>query len=243
MVKKAPHYNYNSRYLHHQSAAYLYGREIVFGMQDGMVSALSAITGIAVGSHDHFIILLSGLAIISAGAISMAIGTFTSLSAQKKMERQMIREEETEILNNPWEEKKELEKHFINDGWNKFIAESMALSAYYNKKVMLREMAYRELSIVPDKHPGVIKNSTAMFFAWLIGGSFPLFPYFFLSVENGIIFSVIITLFGLFLLGIVTSFYTKENWLRAGLKILIFAGLAIIVGYVLGHLADIFIVH
>jgi predicted membrane protein (TIGR00267 family) len=243
MTKKTLHYNYNSHSLHHQSAAYLYGREIVFGMQDGMVSALSAITGIAVGSHDHFIILLSGLAIISAGAISMAIGTFTSLSSQKKMEKQMIREEEIEILANAWEEKKELEKHFIHDGWGAFLAETMALSAYYDKKLMLREMAYRELSIVPDKHPKVIKNSIAMFFAWLIGGLFPLSPYFFLTVENGIIYSIGITLFGLFFLGMATSAYTKENWLRAGLKIFILAGLAIVVGYTLGHLADMFIVH
>jgi VIT1/CCC1 family predicted Fe2+/Mn2+ transporter len=243
MTKKTLHYNYNSRSLHHQSAAYLYGREIVFGIQDGMVSALSAITGIAVGSHDHFIVLLSGLAIISAGAISMAIGTFTSLSSQKKMEQQMIQEERTEIFNNKWEEKKELEKRFIDDGWGRFLAETMALSAYNNEKLMLREMAYRELSIVPDKHPKVIKNSIAMFFAWLIGGLFPLSSYFFMPVEDGIIFSICITLTGLFLLGVATSLYTKEHWLRAGLKIFILAGLAIMVGYALGHLADVFIVH
>lgn len=243
MAKKPLHYNYNSHYLHHQSTAYLYGREIVFGMQDGMVSALSALTGIAVGSNNHFIVVLSGFAIISAGAISMAIGTFNSISTQKKMEHRMIHEEKTEICNNKWEEKCELEKRFIDDGWNKFMAENMALSAYYDEKLMLREMSYRELGIFPKTNANVIKNSVAMFFAWLVGGMFPLLPYFFLSVENGIIFSICITLLGLFFLGIIISVYTKENWLRAGLKILILAGLAITVGYAFGYITDVFIVH
>jgi VIT1/CCC1 family predicted Fe2+/Mn2+ transporter len=244
MKKTERHYNWNAGFIHHQTAAYLYGREIVFGMQDGMVSALSAITGIAVGSgNDHFIVLLSGLAIISAGAISMAIGTFTSLSSQKKMEKQMLREELSEIRNNLAEEKKELEQKYVRDGWKTGLACQMASAAGSDEKLILKEMAYRELKIDPNANQNVIINSIAMFFAWLIGGIFPLAPYFFLPVESGIVFSICFTLFGLFFLGVATSIYTKENWLRAGLKIFILAGLSIIVCYTLGHLADMLILH
>ncbi len=243
MKNKDPHYNFNPRCIHHQSAAYLYGREIVFGMQDGMVSALSALTGIAVGSQNHFIVLLSGLAIISAGAISMAIGTFTSLSSQRKMENEMLREELSEIQNNKEEESVEMERRFIKDGWPKNMAVQMSLSAKENENLMLKEMAYRELSIVPNKNPSVIKNSIAMFSAWLVGGLFPLSPYFFLPVKQGVLYSICITLFGLFLLGVTTSIYTKENPLKAGSKILILASIAIIIGYTLGQLADMLIVH
>jgi len=241
--KQERHYNYNPRYIHHRSAAYLYGREIVFGIQDGMVSALGAITGIAVGTQDHFTILLSGLAIISMSSISMAIGTFTSLFSQKRMEKRMLREELSEIRRNISAEIGEMEKRFTNDGWPKEIAREMSLSAGENEKLMLTEMAYRELSISPRKNPHPIKNSIAMMFSWIVGGAFPLSAYFFLPVEKAIVVSICVTLGGLFLLGIITSIYTKENPLRAGLRILIFSGLAIFLGYTIGHYSNEFIIH
>ena len=66
----------------------------------------------------------------------------------------------------------------------------------------------------------------------------PLSPYFFLPVAVGIIVSVVITLVGLFLLGAIMSRFTKQNSLTAGLQIFSLAGIAILVGYAIGALAD-----
>lgn len=236
-------HKHNKDFIHHQSPAYLYGREIVFGMQDGMVSVIGALTGIAVGTNDHFVVLLSGMAIIAIGAISMAIGTFTSIGTERKMQKRMIVEERIEVNQSPKEERKEIESLFIDGGWPKPMAKSMAECASENEELMLKEMAYRELLIIPETTSHPIRNSIAMFFAWLIGGYVPLFPYFFLSVEKGINISIAITLLGLFLLGVTTSRYTKQNPLIAGLTIFFLAGAAIIAGYVIGHFSDMLIAH
>ena len=119
----------------------------------------------------------------------------------------------------------------------------MAECAAENEALMLREMAYRELSIIPENTTHPIRNSAAMFFAWLCGGLVPLIPYFFFPVALGINISIVITLFGLFLLGVLTSRYTKQNPLTAGFTILLLAGTAIIVGYVIGHFSDMLIPH
>jgi len=230
---------YNPEFVHHQhSFAYLYGREMVFGAQDGMVSALGALTGIAVGSHDHFTVLLSGLAIISVGAISMAIGTYTSITTEKKIEKRILYEERHEIEHDPKMEKIEVEQMFARDGWPTPLAKQMAEHASEDNALMLREMAYRELDISPGKISEPVKNSFVMLFAWLAGGCMPLSPYFFLPVQTGMIFSIVITLAGLFLLGATTSKFTKQNPLAAGLQILSLAGIAIVAGFIIGGLAD-----
>jgi len=237
------HFKNNKDFIHHQSPAYLYGREIVFGVQDGMVSVIGALTGIAVGTNDHFVVLLSGMAMIGIGAISMAIGTFTSIGTERKMQKRMLIEEQIEVSQSPKEERKEIESLFINGGWPKNMAKKMAECAAENEALMLKEMAYRELSIIPEKTSHPLRNSSAMFFAWLSGGFVPLLPYFFFSVALGIRISIGITLCGLFLLGVLTSRYTKENPLIAGLIIFLLAGMAIVAGYVIGYFSDMLIPH
>ena len=75
-----------SQYLHHQKPGIVSAiREIVFGMEDGMVSTMGAITGIAVGSGNHFVVVLSGLVIIAVESISMGVGSYLSSKSQKEV--------------------------------------------------------------------------------------------------------------------------------------------------------------
>lgn len=235
------HFKHNKDFIHHQSPAYLYGREVVFGMQDGMVSVIGALTGIAVGTNNHFVVLLSGLAIIAIGAISMAIGTFTSIETERKMQKRMLFEEQIEVSQSPKEERKEIEFLFLKDGWPKTMAKKMAECAAENEALMLKEMAYRELSIIPESTSHPLRNSLAMFCAWLSGGFLPLLPYFFFPIALGINISIAVTLVGLFFLGVLTSRYTKQNPLTAGLTIFLLAGTAIVAGYFIGHYSDLLI--
>ena len=235
------HKYHNPDFIHHQDPAYLYGREIVFGVQDGMVSVIGAITGIAVGTNDHFVVLLSGIAIIAIGSISMAIGTYTSIGTEKKMQERMLIEEQIEVSLCPKDERKEIETLFIKGGWPKQMAGKMAECAAENETLMLNEMAYRELSIIPERTSHPIRNSIAMFFAWLSGGWISLFSYFLFSLPLGIYVSIGITLIGLFLLGVATSWYTKQNPWIAGLTIFLLASASIVAGYFIGHFSDLLI--
>ncbi|MFZ2190535.1 MAG: VIT1/CCC1 transporter family protein [Candidatus Magasanikiibacteriota bacterium] len=238
------HAQYNPNFLHHKHGfVYFYSREIVFGIQDGMVSLLGALTGIAVGSKDHFTIVLSGLSIIFTAALSMAIGTYNSLSTKRKMESRILDEEREEIAKSLSEEKKEVEILFIEDGWPKELAKEMAESASQNNDLMLKEMAYRELGITTRKSSQPIQKSIVMFFSWILGGFFPLLPYLFLYNTTAIIVSIIMTLVGLFVLGVAMSRFTKQKVFFAGLEIVLIGGVAIICGYLIGSMVDLFIQH
>ncbi len=242
MEKHQKHYNPN--FLHHQhSFAHLYSREIVFGMQDGMVSLLGALTGVAVGSNNHFTIVLSGLSIIFTASLSMAIGTYNSLSTEIKVEKRVLEEEKEEIEKSLVEEKEEIFQLFIEDGWPKDISEKMAECAARDNSLMLREMAYRELGIISRKFHRPLQKSVVMFFAWMFGGLFPLLPYIVFPVSSAIVVSILVALVGLFILGATMSNFTKQKMIMAGMEIVVIGGMAMISGFLIGRLVDVFVKH
>jgi len=214
-------------------------REIVFGMEDGMVSTLGAITGIAGATFDPFTTVLAGLVIISVESISMGVGEFLSSKSRKEIDQRILHEEKEEIRDFPEEERKELLGMFIADGWPQDVAKKMVQVTSQDKELMLREMAYRELKIVPDKMTNPLKNGFIMLFSYIIGGGIPLSPYFFLEMKGAIICSIVITLIALFALGVFTSHFSKRNPIKAGFEMFALATFAAVVGYVVGKIADV----
>jgi VIT1/CCC1 family predicted Fe2+/Mn2+ transporter len=233
---------FNSDFIHHNKsriAAYI--QEVVFGVQDGMVSTLGAITGIAIGSQDHFTIILSGIAIIAVESISMSFGSYTSSLSEKHIAKRMLQEEMMEIRKYPDEEREELENMYKADGWPDDLAVQMSHAAGKDEKLMLKEMAYRELSVSVDdtKHP--FWNGFFMFFSYVVGGLVPLSAYFFLSVQQAMYISIPLTLFGLFVLGAFTTKFTKQPWMKSGARMLFLGGVALLVGFLVGYLVDLYI--
>lgn len=223
-------------YLHHKESGIVDNiREIVFGVQDGMVSTLGAVTGVAVGTGNIPTILLAGVAIIAVESVSMAIGSYVSSDSEEKLSKRFLEEEREEIHACIECEAKEAEELFVRDGWPKTLAGEMAKAAEENPKLMLKEMAYRELGINPhEERGGSVRNGITMFFAYIVGGAVPLTPYFFLPADVAMPVSMPVTLVGLFVLGIFVAKYTAQHWLRAGLKLLVFGAIALAVGYFVG---------
>ncbi len=213
-------------------------REIVFGMEDGMVSTLGSITGIAAATRDPFTTVLAGLVIISVESISMGVGSYLSNKSEREIDERKIFEEKEEIAHHPEEEREELRDMYVKDGWPKDLAEKMADVARDNPDIMLKEMSYRELEVIPDGLGNPIRNGIAMLISYIIGGAVPLTPYLILSIEIAIPVSIGITLVGLFMLGVVTTRFTKRKWWKAGLEMLALASGAAIIGYLVGQAVD-----
>lgn len=231
-----------SKYIHHNDIKIVaYFRELVFGLEDGMVSTLGAITGIAVGTSNNLFIILSGIVIVIVEAISMGIGSYLSTKSIKELNERKLKEEKNQIEEEIKMEKQELFEIYVKEGWPKSFAKEMVQVASKNKKLFFKEMINKELKINLDETKNPIRGAIFMFFFYVIGGSLPVLPYFFFKIPSSIILSIAVTLVGLFILGVVTSRFTKRNWLKSGLKIFILAGLAALVGYIIGFSAKIFL--
>lgn len=232
-------HKHHQDYLHHQntiSSALV--REMVFGLEDGMVSTLGAITGIATSTNNHFFVVLSGSVIIAVESISMAVGSYLSNNSEMAIDERIIAEEKDQIKKFPKEEKAEMVDLFVKDGWTQAMAETMAAETAKNPQLMLREMSYRELNLVPDSHESPIKKGAIMFGSYVVGGFIPLIPYVLLPVKEAIMVSVPVTVLGLFVLGALTTKYSGRKWWKAGLEMMLLASAAAVIGYVVGQLVD-----
>jgi len=235
-------YHHNPNYIHHkQSIVSETIREVVFGVEDGMVSTMGAITGIAAGTGNHLVVLLSGFVIIAVESISMAVGSFLSSKSERHIEERMLEEEREEISMHLEEEKGEMKRLFIKDGWDEKMATKMAEQAAKNAELMLKEMAYRELNIIPEKEDSAFRNGLVMWVSYILGGSIPLFPYVFFDISTAVPISIVLTVIGLFILGVFTTRYSKRPWYKAGFEMLLLAGAAAIVGYAVGSMGDKFL--
>lgn len=229
--------HYNPKYIHHKKDGFgATLRELVFGMEDGMVSTMGAITGIAVGSGNHSIVVLSGFVIIAVESISMGVGSYLSNKSEKELHKRILAEEKEEIAKMPEEEAAELVQLLVADGWSEDLAASMAAEAKEKPELMLHEMAYRELNVIPHAQEGAIKNGFVMWGSYILGGIIPLSPYLLMTDPGQTIpVSVGITAVGLFALGAYTTKYSLRSWWKGGLEVLALAGLAGAVGYLVGY--------
>lgn len=229
--------HHNPEFIHHTSSPFAhYIRDIVFGIEDGIVSTLGALTGIAVGSREQTIVLLAGFVIIAVESISMGIGSYLSQRSEEDVKKRKLNEEKSEIEQYPTEEREELLALYCRDGWPKSIAQKMTETAAADPKLMLKEMALRELRILPSHGSHSLKGGLAMFVSYIVGGLIPLVAYLTLPITNAIPLSIIISLIGLFCLGALTTRLTKQSPLASGLRMLTIGGIALIVGVTVGFI-------
>lgn len=198
---------------------------------------MGAITGIAAGSGDHTVVVLAGAVIIAVESISMGVGSYLSSKSQREVDERMMQEEREEIDAHLKEETQEMVDLFVADGWSRTLAVQMAAETAKKKGLMLREMSYRELKIIPSAGVVPLKNGALMLGSYVFGGLIPLLPYLlFASITQTMPISIGMTLFGLFALGAATTTFSKRIWWRAGLEMVLLAGFAALAGYAVGRL-------
>jgi vacuolar iron transporter family protein len=101
-------------------------RAAVLGANDGIISTASLILGVASAAASKSDVLLSGVAGLVAGAMSMAAGEYVSVSSQSDTERADLEREKRELLEDPKFEKEELAKIYVARGVELGLARKVA---------------------------------------------------------------------------------------------------------------------
>lgn len=101
-------------------------RAAVLGANDGVVSVASLIAGVAAGGATRETVLLTGIAGLIAGAMSMAAGEYVSVSSQSDTEAADIAREKSELATNPEFELNELAAHYVARGLDNTLARAVA---------------------------------------------------------------------------------------------------------------------
>ncbi|MBI3996983.1 MAG: VIT1/CCC1 transporter family protein [Candidatus Omnitrophica bacterium] len=218
-------------------------REAVFGTQDGLISTLGALTGIAAGTQNAEAVVVAGFVIIAVESLSMAAGSYLSSKSQREYLERLLREEEAEIANDPEGERQEIWEMYKTRGYTDEETAIIAKRLMSDPKLLLEDMAHKELGILPGSLEEPLGNALVMGTTYVIGGLIPVLPYLFLPMWTAMPISIIGTLLALFLFGGLKGRVVKQVWWRSGLEMLFIAGVAALVGFLIGRAADLWITH
>ncbi|MFC1609048.1 VIT1/CCC1 transporter family protein [Patescibacteria group bacterium] len=233
MKDRYPNFIHNKKSRFFSSA-----REIVFGVEDGIISTLGVITGIAIATNDLFLVIVAGLVVISVESVSMGIGAYLSSQSVNELDDKIISEEKIEVHESMDTEKEELRNLYYQDGWPRDLADQMTEAASRDENLMLREMEYRELGILPERDGNSFTKGLVMFLSYIFGGFIPLLAYLIFPISAGVIFSIIFAGIGLFSLGGVIARYSNVAWWKVGTRILVLGGVSTCIGFAVGALAE-----
>lgn len=213
-------------------------RDAVFGTQDGLISTLGALTGIAAGTHSERAVVIAGFVIVAVESLSMAAGSYLSSKSQTAYLRRLLREEEDEIAKDPEGERREIWEMYRLRGYTDQEIEIVAKRLLSDPRLLLEDMAHKELGICPATMEEPLGNAVVMGVSYVIGGSVPVVPYLVLPIAAAMPLSIGATLLALFLFGGLKGRIVKQRWWRSGLEMLGIAGVAALAGLLIGRAAD-----
>src|SRR6516225_8529029 len=166
-------------------------RAAVLGANDGLVSNLSLVAGVAGASMTAHVVLVSGLAGLLAGSCSMALGEWLSVNTARESAQRQIDTEAGELEAVPEEEQEELALIYQAKGLPQDLAQTLAAALIANKKTALDTLVREELGIDPGELGGsawVAAGTSFLLFA--VGAAVPVGPYFALAGMPALIASL-----------------------------------------------------
>ena len=209
-------------------------REVVFGAQDGLVSTVALVTGVAVAGADNAVVLVAGLAGALAGVISMGTGAYLGSRAEQDVQKAEIEQEAAELAEHPGEELAELVVLYQREGLSFEEAKGVAEHIAADKDLWLRTMVEKELGLSYEMTVNPVKDALAMGAAFIAGAMVPVLPYFITEGSPAITASVTTTLVGLFILGIGKGRIVRQSPLLQGFEVLLIGAASAGAGFALG---------
>ena len=192
-------------------------RAAVLGANDGLVSNFCLIMGVAGAGADSRIILLTGVAGLIAGACSMALGEWLSVTNARELASTQIAKEAEELEQTPQAEQHELALIYQAKGLPKPEAERIAAELMRNKKAALDTLAREELGIDPGELGGSALAAAVTSFALFAAGAVcPVAPFILLHGAPAIIASIAASAVALCGVGVLTSLFNgRSAWFSA----------------------------
>lgn len=207
----------------------------VLGANDGIVSTAGIVVGVAAATADRAPIAMAGIAGLAAGAVSMALGEYVSVSTQRDTERALLTKERGELRDDPGAELDELTGIYEKKGLAPSTARSVAEELTSHDAFAAHAEA--ELGIDPEAltSPWAAAFSSALSFT--VGAVLPLVAILLPPTSLRVPVTVVTVLIALAVTGLVSARLGGAPALRAVLRNVLGGGVALVVTYVIGHLA------
>jgi VIT1/CCC1 family predicted Fe2+/Mn2+ transporter len=208
---------------HHGDVSGGWLRAGVFGAMDGLVSNTALIAGVGGGGAPPRAIVLSGVAGLIAGAISMALGEYTSVKTQnEQLDLEVAKERELA----------ELAELYRERGLDPALAHEVAVQLSRDPETALRVHVMAELGVSPEEKPSPWVAAFSSLLTFSVGAAFPLLPY---LLGMSLLWAALVSGgIGLVVAGALSSRFTPRPWWYAGLRQLVFGAIAAGITYLIG---------
>ncbi len=208
-------------------------RAATFGAMDGLVSNTALIAGVAAGASAQAVVL-AGVAGLLAGAFSMALGEYTSVTTANEQIDSEVKVERRSFRTDPTAERAELEAMLVEMGMTPQTASAASTEIHRDESRALNFHLVQELGVDPREKPSPWVAAGSSFLMFAIGAIIPLIPYLlgFESLWAGLACGGV----GLLIAGALAAGFTRRSRLLGGLRQLAFGFVAIAATYGVGSL-------
>jgi vacuolar iron transporter family protein len=211
-------------------------RAAIFGVNDGLVSNLSLVMGVAGADPGAGFVLLAGLAGLLGGAFSMATGEYISVLTQRERLERELEVERAELEEDPEEEEQELALIYRAKGLAPEEASRVARQLISNKETALDTLAREELGLDPRDLGDPKGAAISSFVSFGLGAVVPVLPYVLKVGGDPVIASAALSGVVLFSVGVAAGLLTGRPLLLTGGRMLLFGAAAALVTYLAGRL-------
>lgn len=209
-------------------------RDMVFGANDGVVTAIGFLVGISSSVASQTIVVIAGVLTIIAGAASMALGNYLAVKSQKEFYEAMEKIERWEMENKPDVEKDEIREIYTNYGFDKEGVEFLTKKVTSDRELWLKVMMRDELGLTREEAPKMAGVLIGIFY--LLGGIPPLLPFIFLQpLSRALLMSIFVAI------GVMVFIGSMRWWLNRGslktkiVETIVIGLLAAAIGFVAGE--------
>lgn len=209
-------------------------RAAVLGANDGIVSVASIVLGVAGATSDTKMILTSGVAGLVAGALSMAVGEYVSVSTQRDTEKAFIEKEKWELANEPEHELEELTRIYEEKGLVRNTAETVAKEL--TKKDALKAHLRDELNIDAEDLTNPMSAAYASGLAFVSGGIIPVLSVLLFPEGYKIVATFFAVVIALALTGFLSAHAGGADKTKATVRVVLGGIIAMLATYIIGYI-------
>lgn len=212
-------------------------RAAVLGANDGMVSVAGLVVGVAASGAAHATVLMSGVAGLVAGAMSMAAGEYVSVQSQADTEKADLRLEKRELLDDPHTELAELAHIYVRRGLTPALAHQVAeqLTAHDALGAHARD----ELGITDTLRARPAQAALASAAAFTVGAAVPLVAVLLAPARQEGAATIAVTLLSLFVSGAMAAYAGGAPLLRGAIRVGFWGAMAMAASHLIGNLFDV----
>ena len=201
-------------------------RATVLGANDGLISTASLLMGVAAAQVDGHVLMLTGVASLIAGAISMAAGEYVSVSSQSDTEKADLAKEAYELEHNAERELTELTHIYINRGLTPELAHEVAVALTHHDA--LEAHARDEIGLSDSSAANPLQAAIASALSFIAGALLPVLCIWLLPTSYLLSGLGAITLLGLAFLGWLSAYLGGAKVLPAVMRVVIWGVVALV---------------